>query len=130
MKPMEDGYNKWFREQVLRAVAEVDERGVTWTSHEQVKADMAAQPAILLRRISAGPSHAPSAEDVQKLKRDVPLIISAATELMGSRWDALCWFRDEALPVFAGKTAEQLVSEGRTDDVLRYIKSLEAGATG
>ncbi|MFG7003166.1 DUF2384 domain-containing protein, partial [Burkholderia pseudomallei] len=28
------------------------------------------------------------------------------------------------------KTAEQLVSEGRTEDLLRYVTSLEAGAAG
>ncbi|WP_009982224.1 antitoxin Xre/MbcA/ParS toxin-binding domain-containing protein [Burkholderia pseudomallei] len=127
---MEDGYNKWFREQVLRAAEGGDERGVRWASHEHVKADMAAQQAILLRRISASPSHASSAEDVQKLKRDVPQIISAATELMGSRWNALYWLLNEPLSAFDDKTAEQLVLEGRTEDVLRYIKSLEAGATG
>jgi hypothetical protein len=34
------------------------------------------------------------------------------------------------LSVFGYKTAERLVSEGRTDDPLGYIASLEAGAAG
>jgi hypothetical protein len=32
--------------------------------------------------------------------------------------------------VFGYKTAERLVSEGRTDDLLRYLTSPEAGAAG
>jgi hypothetical protein len=32
--------------------------------------------------------------------------------------------------VFGYKTAERLVSEGRTDDLLRYVASIEAGAAG
>ncbi|MCA8157988.1 DUF2384 domain-containing protein, partial [Burkholderia contaminans] len=31
---------------------------------------------------------------------------------------------------FDYKTAEQLVSEGRTEDLLRYVTSLEAAAAG
>jgi len=40
------------------------------------------------------------------------------------------WYRNEPLPVFGYKTAEQLVSDGRADDVIRYVVSLEAGAAG
>jgi hypothetical protein len=32
--------------------------------------------------------------------------------------------------VFGYKTAKRLVSEGRTDDLLRYVASIEAGAAG
>jgi len=34
------------------------------------------------------------------------------------------------LAVFGYKTAERLASEERTDDVLRYVSSLEAGVVG
>ncbi|RQT27100.1 hypothetical protein DF036_30525 [Burkholderia contaminans] len=91
---------------------------------------MVAQRAVLLRRISECPCYVTSAECVVKLKPDASLIISAATELMASRWHAFYWFCNEPLSAFGGKIAEQLVSEGRTDDVLRYVKSLEAGAAG
>jgi hypothetical protein len=43
---------------------------------------------------------------------------------------ALFWYRNEPLQSFGYKTAEQLVSDGRTEDLLRYIESLEAGAAG
>lgn len=38
--------------------------------------------------------------------------------------------RYEPLSVFGYKTAERLVSGGRTDDLLRYVASIEAGAAG
>ena len=37
-------------------------------------------------------------------------------------------YRNEPLSVFGYRTAEQLVLEGRTEDVLRYVVSLEAAA--
>jgi hypothetical protein len=57
-------------------------------------------------------------------------VIKAATELTGNVNKALFWYRNEPLSVFGYKTAERLVSEGRTDDLLRYVTSLEAGAAG
>ncbi|WP_322067268.1 DUF2384 domain-containing protein [Burkholderia ubonensis] len=69
-------------------------------------------------------------EGVQKYLREALRIIRAATEISGDLQSALFWYRNEPLPVFDYKTAEQLVSEGRTEDLLRYVTSLEAGAAG
>lgn len=44
--------------------------------------------------------------------------------------NALFWYRNEPLSVFGYKTAERLVSERRTDDVLRYLASIETGVSG
>lgn len=57
-------------------------------------------------------------------------IIKAVTDLNGDLNKALFWCRNEPLSVFGDKTAERLASEGRTDDLLRYIASIEAGAAG
>ena len=62
--------------------------------------------------------------------REALRIIKAATDLTGDLNRALFWYRTEPLAVFGYKTAERLASEGRTDDVLRYVSSLEAGAAG
>ena len=43
---------------------------------------------------------------------------------------ALIWYRNDGLEYFGYKTAEELVSDGRTEDVLRYMASLQAGAAG
>lgn len=75
-------------------------------------------------------SRAPASESVQKFLREVLRVIRAAHDLSGDVASAIFWYRNEPLPLFGYKTAEQLVSEGRTEDVLRYVGSLEAGAAG
>ena len=73
---------------------------------------------------------APGSRGVQDFLREALRVIRAATDLNGDLRHALFWFRNEPLPVFEYKTAERLVSEGLTDDLLRYVRSLEAGAAG
>jgi len=75
-------------------------------------------------------TRAPGSRGVQDFLREALRIIKAATDLNGDLHRALFWYRTEPLSVFGYKTAERLVSEGRTDDVLRYVASLEAGAAG
>ncbi len=75
-------------------------------------------------------SRAPGSRGVQDFLREALRIVKAATDLNGDLNKALFWYRNEPLSVFGYKTAERLVSEGRTDDLLRYIASIEAGAAG
>ncbi len=44
------------------------------------------------------------------------------TELM-----AYAWYRSEPLPGFDGRTAMQLVQEGKAQQVLEYIDAVDAG---
>lgn len=75
-------------------------------------------------------SRAPASESVQKFLREALRVLRAAHDLSGDVSRAIFWYRNEPLSPFGYKTAEQLVSEGRTEDVLRYVESLEAGAAG
>ncbi len=75
-------------------------------------------------------SRLPGAESVQKYLREALRIIRAATDISGDVPKALYWYRNEPLPIFDYKTAEQLVSEGRADDLLRYVVALDAGVAG
>ena len=75
-------------------------------------------------------NRAPASESVQKFLREALRVIRAAHDLSGDMARAIFWYRNEPLPPFGYKTAEQLVSEGRTEDVLRYVGSFEAGAAG
>jgi len=75
-------------------------------------------------------SRAPGSRGVQDFLRQALRVIKAATDLNGDVKRALFWYRNEPLSVFGYRTPEQLVSEGRTDDLLRYVVSLEAGAAG
>lgn len=75
-------------------------------------------------------SRAPASESVQKFLREALRVLRAANDLSGDVGRAIFWYRNEPLPPFGYKTAEQLVTEGCTDDVLRYVESLAAGAAG
>ena len=75
-------------------------------------------------------SRAPGSRGVQEFLREALRAIKAAADLKGDLNKALFWYRNEPLTVFGYKTAERLVSEGRTDDLLPYVPSLEAVATG
>jgi hypothetical protein len=50
--------------------------------------------------------------------------------LAGGAAEAAFWFHNHPIADFNDKTAEVLVSEGRTEDVLRYIEMLSAGSAG
>jgi len=73
---------------------------------------------------------APSAEKVQKFLREAIRIIRAASDISGDIDRAIFWYRNDPIPIFGYKTGETLVTEGRTEDLLRYIESLEAGEAG
>ncbi len=75
-------------------------------------------------------NRAPESESVQRFLREAVRVLRAATDINKDVPSAIFWYRNEPLPPFAYKTAEQLVVDGRSEDVLRYVASLEAGATG
>ena len=75
-------------------------------------------------------SRAPTSQGVQRFLREALKVIKAGSDISGDMNQVLFWYRNEPLSAFSYKTAEQLVSEGRTEDVLRYIASMEAGAAG
>ena len=75
-------------------------------------------------------SRAPDSHTVQAFLREAVRVIHAATDFSGDVRRAMFWYRNEPIAAFGYKTAETLVSEGRTEDVLRFIASLEAGAAG
>jgi hypothetical protein len=78
----------------------------------------------------AGGVRPPASESVKRFLREALRVIRAAADLSGDVDRALFWYRNEPLPPFGYKSAKQLVSEGRTEDLVRYIESLEAGAAG
>jgi len=75
-------------------------------------------------------NRAPSSESVQNYLRAAVRVIRAASDLSGDIEQALFWYRNEPLQPFGYKTPEQLVSDGRTEDLLRYVESIGAGAAG
>jgi hypothetical protein len=58
-------------------------------------------------------SRAPGSESVQRFMREAMRVLRAADDLTGDVGRAIFWYRNEPLPPFNYKTAEQLVSEVR-----------------
>lgn len=75
-------------------------------------------------------SRAPASKSVQDYMRKSLRVIRAATDRHGDVACALFWYCNEPLPEFEYKTAEILVAEGRVDDMIRFVSSLDAGAAG
>ena len=71
---------------------------------------------------------APPPEGAQCSIRQALRELRAATDLSCDLAGTISWYRNEPLLPFHYETAEQLVSEGRTEDVLRYVEFLETGA--
>lgn len=66
--------------------------------------------------------------DVQILNWQRVLMI--AIKITGDERRAEWLMRNESLKTFGGKTIETLIQEGRTDDAISYLNSIEGGAAG
>ena len=69
----------------------------------------------------------PESPAVQEKLGQIARIIARAAELLGDEGRAVIWFKHQPLPGW-GKTAEQLVEEGRADGVLWSLDGMEAGS--
>jgi hypothetical protein len=75
-------------------------------------------------------SRAPEGPQVQSGLSDIVRVLTAATSLMegpSAMGRAVLWFRNQPIPAFGGKTALELVREGRTPALLEHLEMLEDG---
>lgn len=75
-------------------------------------------------------TRAQGAEKLQGFLREALQVLSVATDINGDFRHALFWFRNEPIGTFDYQTPERLVSEGRAEDLVRYLLALKAGAAG
>jgi hypothetical protein len=75
-------------------------------------------------------TRAPDAESVQHYLRESVRVVRAAVDIAGSVEEAIYWYKNNPLPAFDYKTPQDLVSDGCTEALIRYIKSLQAGFAG
>jgi hypothetical protein len=68
--------------------------------------------------------HAPA---TQARLRDVVEIINRVVPWAGSVPQAFAWYRAEPLPSFGHLTAEDLVKQGRAEDVKRFLSRIALG---
>ncbi|TPI78020.1 antitoxin Xre/MbcA/ParS toxin-binding domain-containing protein [Mesorhizobium sp. B2-8-9] len=66
-------------------------------------------------------------DKTQRRLREMVEIVNKVEPRFGSTLMAYAWYRSEPLPGFSGRTAMQLVREGRADDVLDFIDAVDAG---
>ncbi|MBX3583785.1 MAG: DUF2384 domain-containing protein [Rhizobiaceae bacterium] len=54
-------------------------------------------------------------------------IVAMAGEMAGNEQRAAIWFKHQPIPGWAGKTAYDLVREGKADKVLAYLEAVRSG---
>jgi hypothetical protein len=54
-------------------------------------------------------------------------ILAIASEMAGGEDRAAIWFKHQPIPGWAGKTAYDLVREGKADKVLAYLEAVRSG---
>lgn len=73
----------------------------------------------------------PRSEKIQhRLREAAQVIAMAADAAEGDLSRAVFWFTNVPLVELGGKTALQLVAEGKSEGLRRYVLNLSAGATG
>ncbi|WP_372614646.1 DUF2384 domain-containing protein [Halomonas sp.] len=75
-------------------------------------------------------SRAQGSEKLQGFLREALQVLRVATDINGDFRHALFWFRNEPIGTFDYRTPEQLVSQGKAQDLVRYLQALKAGAVG
>ena len=66
-------------------------------------------------------------DKTQRRLREMVEIVNKVEPRFGSALMGYAWYRSEPLPGFSGRTAMQLVREGRADEVLDFIDAVDAG---
>lgn len=70
---------------------------------------------------------APHIDDVQRYLRETMQILRFATEYAGTVEKAIFWYKNSPLPLMEYKTPQTLVTEGRTEALIRYFQTIRAG---
>lgn len=67
-----------------------------------------------------------SSDKTQRRLRELVEVLNKVASRFGSELLAYAWYRSEPLPGF-GRTAMQLVQDGKAQQVLEYIDAIDAG---
>jgi hypothetical protein len=72
----------------------------------------------------------PANAKLQNFLRGALRVLTQSYQITRDRERTLYWFRNVPIPEFGHRTAEQLVSEGKSAAVIGYLNSVEAGSSG
>lgn len=67
---------------------------------------------------------------MQVYLRESVRVMRAAVDITRSVEKAIFWFKNNPLPTFDYRTAQDLVSECRTEAMIHYIQSRQVGFAG
>lgn len=67
------------------------------------------------------------ARKVDQALSPVVRILAMAAEMAGDESRAVIWFKHQPIPGWAGKTAYDLVGEGKSEKVLTYLEAVRSG---
>ena len=70
------------------------------------------------------PTAASGARKVDQALSPIVRILAMAAEMAGDENRAVIWFKHQPIPGWAGKTAYDLVGEGKSDKVLAYLEAV------
>ena len=68
-----------------------------------------------------------ASDRTQRRLRQMVEVLNKVEPRFGSELMAYAWYRSEPLPGFDGRTAMQLVRDGKAQQVLDYIDAVDAG---
>lgn len=68
-----------------------------------------------------------SARKVDLALSPIVRILAMAIEMTGDESRAAIWFKHQPIPGWSGKTAYDLVGEGKADKVLGYLEAVRSG---
>lgn len=68
-----------------------------------------------------------NSDKTQRRLRELVEVLNKVEPRFGSELMAYAWYRSEPLPGFDGRTAMQLVQEGKAQLVLEYVDAVDAG---
>jgi len=85
--------------------------------------ELAALVGVARNTLAAGSG----ARKVDAALSPVVRVLAMAGEMAGSEERAAIWFKHQPIPGWAGKTAYDLVREGKADKVLAYLEAVRSG---
>lgn len=91
------------------------------TSSEEVAMTVGLGKDALQRRARI------QSDKTQRRLRELVEVLNKVQPRFGSELMAYAWYRSEPLAGFDGRTAMQLVQEGKAQQVLEYIDAVDAG---
>ncbi|MEM1005700.1 MAG: MbcA/ParS/Xre antitoxin family protein [Pseudomonadota bacterium] len=91
------------------------------TSSEEVAMTVGLAKDALQRRTRI------QSDKTQRRLRELVEVLNKVQPRFGSELMAYAWYRSEPLSGFDGRTAMQLVQEGKAQQVLDYVDAVDAG---